>query len=263
LDKNIEYMPLFATSEVPPGGGQSDLFDLRRWIPSDNVSKAMVILDHELIGDTVIGAARAMLVGGEIAPVAIYSVGFRADRFGELYRKRADYLTMETADLAALGIEKTGGGPDLLAFLTNRVVPAIASDLPHLHDRPALAGFSLGGLFALRAAMQCPRLFGDVSAFSPSLFLAGDIKDALADLLSQDPSRRLFLAAGTLEDDRAQTGLQQPMYQMVARLGASLEADFGQRIVTSIVDGETHFSVPFSIVPAMLRHLFGVDRTAS
>ena len=250
-------MPLFASDSHFADTGEQNIFNVRRWIPFDNVSNAIVVLDHELIGEATISAAKAMLVGGEIAPIAIYSVGFDAERFGDLYRKRANYLTMEAVDLEALGLEKTGSGPKLLSFLEKRVLPTIASELPHLKVRPALAGYSLGGLFALKAAVQYPHLFGDISAFSPSLFLDSEAQAGLAALLSLDQTRRLFLAAGKLEEDRDQTGLKQHMFELVAEMGASLENDYGDRVVTRIIESETHFSLPFSTVPAMLRHLFG------
>ena len=256
LDQTIETMPLFASDRALVVAAEPDLFTVHRWIPCDNVSQAMVVLDHELIGDVVIGAAQAMLVGGEIAPLAIYSVGFDTVFFGDLYRKRAEHLTMDTVDLKALGIEKTGSGPKLLSFLEKRLLPMIARELPHLDVPPALAGFSLSGLFALQAATNFPHLFGDISAFSPSLFLDREVQAGLATLLSQDPSRRLYLAAGKLEEDRAQTGLDHHMHELVAELGARLQADYGDRVIARILESETHFSVPFSTVPAMLRHLF-------
>lgn len=260
LDQPIENIPLFST-ELDPALVGSDGYIIRRWVPCADVSQAMVVLDHELIGEALIGAARAMLVGGEIVPTAIYTVGFDTDQFGKLYRKRAEHLTMAPVDLGMLGIEKTGSGPKLLSFLQKRVLPTIALELPHLKARPALAGFSLSGLFALQAATQFPHLFGDISAFSPSLFLDSEVQAKLATLLSQDQSRRLFLAAGRLEEDRAQTGLKQHMYELVTEMGASLQTDYGDRVVTRILESETHFSLPFSIMPPMLRHLFSAVET--
>ena len=257
MDQTIKYMPLLASDSLTVVAGDAHIFKLRCWIPGENVQRAMVVLDDELIGDAIIGTVQAMLVGGEIEPIAIYSVGFGADQFGDLYGKRAEYLTMEAADLGALGIEKTGGGPELLSYLTERVLPAIESELPHLKRRPALAGYSLGGLFVLQAATQFPHLFGDLSVFSPSLFLGNEVQADLDTLFSQEQSRRLFLAAGKLEQDRAQTGLKQHMYELVAELGERLEAVHGNRIATRIVESETHYSLPFSTMPAMLRHLCG------
>jgi len=54
LDQTIETMPLFAADSALVIAAEPYIFTVRRWIPCDNVSQAMVVLDHELIGDVII-----------------------------------------------------------------------------------------------------------------------------------------------------------------------------------------------------------------
>jgi predicted alpha/beta superfamily hydrolase len=93
-----------------------------------------------------------------------------------------------------------GGGLAYAEFLLAKVLPFVAAHYPVAAGPAghALGGCSLGGLFALTAALHWPTVFGHAAAWSPSAFWAGD--HLLRQVLShrQQPVR-LWLEAGSRE----------------------------------------------------------------
>lgn len=257
MDFSIEKMPLSTRNLSFDQLGKSCQYNVRTWAVAQDVSKALIVLDDELIGDTFFTAAKALIAANEIEPFAIYSIGFDVDSFGDLHQKRAKFLTMQPVDLRAIGVKETGRGNDLLSFIKQTVVPSLFDSHPNLSEAPILAGYSLSGLFAMLAAHEEPSLFADIIAISPSLFIDRDILDKCTELLRSNEHMRLFLAAGALENDRMLTALDQHMHELVGQLGADLSLEFGSRISTTILESQTHASSQFAAVPMALKHLVG------
>ncbi len=232
-------------------------YSVRRWLPSADVSHVIISLDDELIGDTMMGALKALTVGREIEPVAIYSVGFAAQKFGQLHLERGRRYTLaETDKLARVGLPATGEGHHLAAWLESDLLPIINKELPNKKTAPALAGYSLSGLFALQCAILHPGSYSKVAAISPSLFLAAELSEALRSALEKGSLRSIYLAAGGLEKDRELTGLSQNLFQLVENLGTQLCEVNSNSIRTDILAGHTHFSTPSAAAPFAFRHLF-------
>jgi predicted alpha/beta superfamily hydrolase len=96
-----------------------------------------------------------------------------------------------------------GGGERFLAFLAGGVRPRVADSFA-VDPAPAataLAGVSMGGLFALWGMFRRPAAFGAAIAMSPTLFFAGL---AIFDWLAERPfaGGRIYLDVGTLEGRR-------------------------------------------------------------
>lgn len=104
-------------------------------------------------------------------------------------------------------------------WLTQALVPAIDAryrTVAHAEGR-ALLGWSLGALSAFGIGWQYPELFGRVGAFSPSLWLAADRRDAasvqatrivhrLVDASPAMPRPKLFFGVGTQEETEDRDG---------------------------------------------------------
>ena len=128
---------------------------------------------------------------GEIQPlivVAVHSVPGRRDN---------DYtFAWDTA-------RHTGGnGMAYARFLSEEVKPLVDRCYRTLPDRAhtAIGGSSLGGLFALSAALRHPDVWGQVAALSPSLWWANHaIQGDLEAFSPAAPRPVIYLSAGTAE----------------------------------------------------------------
>jgi len=98
-----------------------------------------------------------------------YAGGKRLDGPGRAY----DYTpTAPTSD--RFRQMATGGANVFLAWLLERLEPAVARQVPLDHTRRALWGHSLGGLFVAHALLTRPDAFAQGYAASPSLWWSPD-----------------------------------------------------------------------------------------
>jgi len=129
-----------------------------------------------LDGNAALGALNAALLD-DLArrpqpPVLVavgYSGGKRLDGPGRAY----DYTpTAPTSD--RFRQMATGGADVFLAWLLERLEPAVARQVPLDHTRRTLWGHSLGGLFVTHALLTRPDAFAQGYAASPSLWWSPD-----------------------------------------------------------------------------------------
>lgn len=132
------------------------------------------------------------------------------------------------------GKEMTGGGADAyLEQLTGRLLPEIVGRLESSPAWTALAGYSLGGLFALYAPYRTDA-FDRVASASGSLWYPGFVDFAL----SHEPRRRpasVYLSLGDRES-RSRNPVLRTVEDNTRRLYGAL-ADAGVRTVFELNPG--------------------------
>lgn len=150
-----------------------------------------------------------------------------------------------------------GGQDELLDFLEDQVMPAVAERFPVNEDQQSLYGHSFGGMFGIYALFTRPGLFEHVVAASPSLWWKNRY------LLEHERAFRQQVEAGQVdvthnslslivaENDSLQN--QQDAVQLYDRLN-DLSA-YGLRSSVHVVDNEDHMSVPFRIESRVLKQL--------
>ena len=150
-----------------------------------------------------------------------------------------------------------GGQDELLDFLEDQVMPAVAERFPVNEDQQSLYGHSFGGMFGIYALFTRPGLFEHVVAASPSLWWNNRY------LLEHERAFRQQVEAGQVdvthnslslivaENDSLQN--QQDAVQLYDRLN-DLSA-YGLRSSVHVVDNEDHMSVPFRIESRVLKQL--------
>lgn len=150
-----------------------------------------------------------------------------------------------------------GGQDELLDFLEDQVMPAVAERFPVNEDQQSLYGHSFGGMFGIYALFTRPGLFEHVVAASPSLWWSNRY------LLEHERAFRQQVEAGQVdvthnslslivaENDSLQN--QQDAVQLYDRLN-DLSA-YGLRSSVHVVDNEDHMSVPFRIESRVLKQL--------
>lgn len=221
-------------------------FNLKQIDIGDDPRAAVIVLDDELIGDLSIAAARALVIAGEIAPLKILTVGFGAEEINLLMSLRAKYFTFNKGCLNSIGLLNTGDGREMQGFLDEYV-------LPQFDVVPSLLGYSLSGTFALQAVAQRAGRYRNVVAISPSLWAEPLAEIAVERALQMNSGMLCHLAAGTNEEDKAQTGEQLHMFEKVEELGSRLKDLYADRVSMKLYEGETHFGAPFAAICDSLR----------
>ncbi len=211
----------------------------------------LIVMDDELIGDLVIAAAKALVLGSEITPLTLILIGFGDVESSVLMETRGRYLTFSENCLRPLNMEAAGYGRELLNYLDEEIIPLTTG----IAGKPSLLGYSLSASFALHAAFAHGLPVGKIGAISPSLWAEPIASSLIAQTLERDADFVLHLSAGRKETDRALTGHDQHMFEKVASLGEQLSDIFPTRTSWKIYENETHWSAPFASISEMLRRL--------
>ena len=116
--------------------------------------------------------------------------------------ENANYGELRGRDLSPTKSERipnAGDGPKFLQYIEESVIPYVESNYPADQQQRALAGSSLGGLFALYVMYEKPELFKRYMAISPAAMWEKDYLFRLDQEYSskrKDLPVRLFLSAG-------------------------------------------------------------------
>src|SRR5690606_24760085 len=165
-----------------------------------------------------VSAARFLVFSQDIAPVRIVAVGFGETDGGALLAMRARYLTYRSGSLDVIRIMETGKAGVFEEFLAKRM-----SVWTHPADeRFNVLGYSLSASFLLRAAKRCFTDCAMLAAISPCLWAEPRAADSSAKWLHGKETHKLFLAAGSEEQDAKMTGNALDTVDLVDRLAADL-----------------------------------------
>ncbi len=133
-----------------------------------------------------------------------------------------DYGPLRLRDMTPTKVadSNSGGAAGFLAYLQNTVVPLVESRYRVNPKQRALAGSSLGGLFALYAMYQQPAFFDRYIAISPAVYWDQDYLAALDNAYAKKHKTleaRLFLSYGTEEYKLFRKPIAQLQKQLAAQ----------------------------------------------
>lgn len=149
-----------------------------------------------------------------------------------------------------------GGQDELLAFLEQRLLPRVTSELPVDSRRQSLFGHSFGGMFAIYTMFRRPALFTHIVAASPSLWwrdqyllpLEPGFRKAMRKTPEHPPSLVLILAESDMPQQiRDARSLDERLQPLSAH---------GMRSSFTLVAGVDHVTVPFKIVSRVMKEVF-------
>ena len=156
-----------------------------------------------------------------------------------------------------------GQAEKYLNFITQELKPWIDSQFATdpKPESTAIAGSSLGGLFALHALFEQPQTFGNAIAMSPSLFWGNEAmlqscKRSAIDTWDQ-PKQKLWIDMGTEEGDSVST--QERNVARVQSFVQLLDSNFAQRFdkqLTIAPKAKHHESAWASRLPDALEFIF-------
>jgi predicted alpha/beta superfamily hydrolase len=170
----------------------------------------------------------------ELPPLLLVGVGYGASYGKPGNRRGRDYTPVPIPEATE------GGGADaFLEFLTGTVWPELAQRYPVDSEIRGIAGYSLGGLFALHALCKREPFFNRVLAASPSIWWGERaVLNALASIQADGLTvpAKLFFSVG-LKDSHSMTGdLQLLEDQLTAGPVRGLD------VKSARFPGRTHFN---------------------
>ena len=157
--------------------------------------------------------------------------------------ENADYGNLRAMDLTptpSARIPNAGDGPKFLTFIEDTVIPYIETNYRAQPQQRALAGSSLGGLFALYAMYEKPELFKRYISISPAALWENDYLFKKHDEYAANHSDfpvRLFLSAGGDE----YPGFRDPIFDLQQHLGQHSFKNFG--LLNYTIEGARHAGV--------------------
>jgi len=248
-------------------------YDLRVAFPSSSGLEegvrypVLYLIDGYFEFGAVTEIYRLLRLGREVEPALIVGVDRHYASDSEWHQGRELDLTpsrdaeYEAAYAAVRGGKvETGGAPTFERVLTEEVVPWVEAHYPTSGVR-ALAGYSLGGLFAAHVLLTSPDRFSRYLIGSPSLWWQhGAIFELESRRLPEmkNVAAQVFLSAGELEMEDASP---LPLIDMAADMRRfayflSQQRIPGLALQTKFFEGETHVSGLPATFSRGLRYLF-------
>lgn len=225
-----------------------------------------------------VNAATMLLMGGEIPPVLTVGIGYPVGADLTYVGTRRMYDLSPTSDEKQLeslagstlagGEARGGGAPLFIRFMIEELWPWIAANYDVSEDR-TYVGDSMGGLFGCYTLFNHPGFFNRYVIGSPWICwdhpLVFDYEERYA-ATHDDLDAVVFLSAGGAEDvispvadpAMAATFKVANTQEYTERLGALLASRnySNLELKTLIFPEETHFTVPFALVPHGMRYVF-------
>jgi len=204
----------------------------------DKKYQTVYILDSNLYFGMFTEISRMLYLCGLVETIIVgigYPINLPLEEgFSEIMSLRAFDLTpvedkAYEDERAQLGMtEKTGGASKFLSFLADDVIPMVEAEYRTAATARTLVGHSFGGLFALYALFQKPKLFQNYIAGSPHILFGDealfDYEERFAEGRTSLPVK-LFLSAGGLEESIERPYISN-LYKFKARLQSRNYADF-------------------------------------
>lgn len=126
---------------------------------------AVLFTDGDFFFDPAAEAYRSLLKSGRVPPSAIIGVGYGAG-FG----KPGNFRVRDYTPTRVAGEPTSGGADRFLGHLTGALWPELARRYPLRETGRAIAGHSVGSLFALHAIFQDKPFFSLALASAPSIW---------------------------------------------------------------------------------------------
>lgn len=210
---------------------------------SDKLYPVLFILDGDISYGMAASIARYLEIGGNIPELIVVGIGYGAIEKNAGNKRNRDYRPNDS-----------GGAENFQKFLNGELIPFIDNNYRTLSDDRTIAGYSLGGLFALYSLFTQPKTFDGYIVGSPYLlpgnFIIFDYEEKAASTLN-DVSARIFISVGSEASDEKYFN---PIDELVTIMQERDYADL--KIETKVFDGSDHLVGPPEVITHGLVSVF-------
>ena len=216
-------------------------------------------------GDVQFGMARGianegwMRLGNDIKDIIVVGIGY-GQGIDVLVKKRARDLAPSKDTTWVVGRKYTnaGGADNFLKFIQYELFPVVNKNYRITPDSVAIFGHSFGGLFAAYILFKQPELFqGYIISSPPVIWNNKSLLKLEAEYFSnhKELNKIVYLSIGSLE---GKTPNNKDAMNLINEFSQNIQAHNykGLTLVTRIFEGETHSSVPPTVLNNGMRTLF-------
>lgn len=214
-------------------------------------------------GDVLFGMAKDialegwMKLGNDIKDIIVVGIGY-GQGIDVLWKNRARDLAQSKDTIWAVGKQfpNAGGADNFIKFIQYELFPIVNNSYRINQDSVAIFGHSFGGLFAAYILFKQPELFkGYIISSPPVLWNNKSLLKLEAEYFSnhKELNKIVYLSIGSLENWN-----DNEFINNLKELSQKIQAHNykGLTLVTRIFEGETHSSVPPTVLNTGMRTLF-------
>jgi predicted alpha/beta superfamily hydrolase len=210
---------------------------------SEKQYPVLFVLDGDIAYGVAAGIARYLEVGGNIPKLIVVGIGYGSIDKNAGNKRNRDYKPMDT-----------GGAERFLQFINEELIPYVDNNFRTVTDDRTIAGYSLGGLFALYSLFTQPDTFNKYIVGSPYLlpenFIIFDYEKRAESIL-KDASANVFISVGS---EASAEKYFNPIDELVTILQ---ERDYSNiKLETKVFDGSTHLVGPPEVITHGLISVF-------
>jgi predicted alpha/beta superfamily hydrolase len=211
---------------------------------SDKLYPVLFVLDGDISYGIAAGIARYLEIGGNIPELIIVGIGYGAVDKNAGNKRNRDYRP-----------DKSGGADNFRRFISEELIPFIDKNYKAEKDNRSIAGYSLGGLFALYSLFTQPGIFNNYIVGSPYLipdnFVIFDYEEQASSTLN-DLSAKVFISVGSeVSEEKYFNPIDELVSIMQTREYPNLQLE------TKVFDGSDHLVGPPEVFTHGLNSVFG------
>ncbi len=237
--------------------------------PGDGCA-VLYLLDANMVFMSVTEITRLLQFSGELPPVFVVGIGYMEDDWQQVCNRRLQEFTpTANPDLKELwSLTANGGEAHLfLRFVQEELKPFIEASYPVNSNDAALAGASLGGLFALYTLFHTPAAFNKYIIGSPAVYWDNGVLWDYEKAFSQQShyiDAKIFMGVGG-EEDAELKNLPEAhrdkfshvsMINDMQKMAETLKGYGGLELQSHVFENETHMSVVMPWLSHGLRKLY-------
>jgi predicted alpha/beta superfamily hydrolase len=211
---------------------------------SDERFPVLYVLDGDISYGIAASIARYLEIGGNIPGLIIVGIGYGAVDKGAGNKRNRDYRPGDA-----------GGAENFQKFINEELIPYIDDNFRTTKTNRTIAGYSLGGLYALYSLFTTPGFFNNYIVGSPYLlpenYIIFDYEEQAASKINE-VTAHIFISVGS---EASGEKYFNPIDELVTIMQERNYPNL--KIETKVFDGSNHLVGPPEVLTHGLISVFG------